>query len=383
MLVWARERAGFDVRSAAGKLKQEEERIEAWEAGKRKPTLVQARRMAEVYKKPLAVFFLPEPPKGFDVLREYRRLAGPIKDASPDLRIALEFAEERRELYIELAQQLGMDLPAFQGKARLKEDPEKVAARLREYLGVSWENQRGWQNPFTAFSAWRDAAEICGVIVFQASGIDVEEMRGVVIPTDLAPVVLLNSSDAPTARIFSLLHELAHLWLLNGGYSPDGPTRKRKLTDQPAEVFANAVAAAALLPRKSILADPDFDRAAASLPGDMLPLRVVARRYSVSAEVIARRMVSLERMQEREYRRMRDKAAFAPLAKKEEGGFAPPHILALSRAGRSFSRLVFEAWHRGQLPTNRLADLYGYKLPTLRKIDAELQRRPMSTTAGA
>jgi len=55
MLVWARKRAGFDVRSAAGKLKQEESRIEEWEAGDRQPTLVQARRMAEVYQKPLDI----------------------------------------------------------------------------------------------------------------------------------------------------------------------------------------------------------------------------------------------------------------------------------------------------------------------------------------
>lgn len=335
--------------------------------------------MAEVYQKPLAVFFLPKPPEGYDVLREYRRLSGPIPQGSPNLRLALEFAEERREVYVELARQMGVELPTFDGEAKLEENPEDVASRLRGYLGISWPEQRGWQDYYKAFGAWRDAAEAHGVIVFQAPGIEVAEMRGVVIPAEQAPVVLLNSSDAPPARSFSLLHELVHLWLLNGGFEPEGRTKGRNPIEQPAEVFANAVAAATLLPRKKILADPDFDEAAAALPGSVMVLKVIGRRYSVSTEVVARRMVSLQRLRRSEYLKMRREDRFAPAS--SAGGFSPPHILALSRAGRSFSRLVFEAWHRGQLPTNRLADLYGYKLPTLKKIDAELQRR--ATAAGA
>lgn len=384
MLVWARERAGYDVGSAAGKLKQTEERLEEWETGERMPTLVQARAMANIYKKPLAVFFLPNPPEGYDVLREYRRLAGPIKKETPALRQALEFAEDRREIYFELARKMGVDLPSFEGNARLDEEPEEVAKRLRKYLGISWATQRNWSDYFTAFGAWRDAAERHGVVVFQAAGIEVEEMRGVVIPAQEVPVVLLNSADAPPARAFSLLHELAHLWLLNGGYTPNERTKKQKLVEQPGEVFANAVAAATLLPKRHILNDPDFEKAALELPKNVAPLKGVARHYWVSPEVVARRMVTLNRLQSQEYKKMRSEGAFASQTKqgKKDSGFPAPHILALSRAGRSFSRLVFEAWHRGQLTTNKLADLYGYKLPTLKKIDAELQRRAAATSPG-
>src|SRR5688572_13488547 len=103
LLVWARERAGFAIEVAAGKAGVGSEVLLAWETGQSQPTIPQLRKLGEIYKRPLAVFFLPEPPKDFDAQREFRRLPGLRRqNETPELRLALRTALFRREIAREL-----------------------------------------------------------------------------------------------------------------------------------------------------------------------------------------------------------------------------------------------------------------------------------------
>ena len=227
LLAWARERAGYDVAAVAGKLKITEDRLAAWESGEERPTVAQARRLAEVYKRPLAIFYLPEPPKGFDVLREHRRLPDlEPGHESPALRFALRVADYRRQVVLDVLEELKEAVPVFKGQAKLAEDPEVVGHRLREFLGISVDEQVKWMNAHAALGQWRRSVEAHGALVFQASGIRVEEMRAVCVPMQTLPILLLNSKDSPQGRVFSLLHELAHLWLIRGGHQVSDAERK-------------------------------------------------------------------------------------------------------------------------------------------------------------
>src|SRR5882757_2529885 len=114
LLAWARKTAGFELIEAAKKAQVSTEILEEWERGDARPSIPQLRKLADVYKRPLAVFFLSAPPKGFDPQREFRRLPGLTpQNESPELRLALRTALFRREAARELYERLGEPLPSL------------------------------------------------------------------------------------------------------------------------------------------------------------------------------------------------------------------------------------------------------------------------------
>src|ERR1035438_7238926 len=114
LLVWARESAHFQPHVAAKKANVPVERLLEWETGETSPTINQLRTLANIYKRPLAVFFLPEAPEQFDVMRDFRRLPGTVRaEYSPELALAVRRARFRREIAVELAEDLGLDFPRW------------------------------------------------------------------------------------------------------------------------------------------------------------------------------------------------------------------------------------------------------------------------------
>src|SRR5437867_1797606 len=112
LLVWARESAGMRLDLAAERGGIDLETLQAWEGGRERPTIAQLRKLGEIYKRPLAVFFLPEPPEGFDAQREFRRLPGlSPRSESPQLRLALRMALFRREVAREIYERLAEAIP--------------------------------------------------------------------------------------------------------------------------------------------------------------------------------------------------------------------------------------------------------------------------------
>src|ERR1700719_2416180 len=123
LLVWARERAGLKPEQAAVKMQLDSNTLRNWEGGAEQPSIAQVRKLGEVYKRPLAVFFLQEPPKDFDAQREFRRLPGVTpQNESPEMRFALRLALFRREAARELYDQLGEAIAVFKGKAEPSEN---------------------------------------------------------------------------------------------------------------------------------------------------------------------------------------------------------------------------------------------------------------------
>ena len=130
LLVWARESAGLSISEAAKKAALKAERLEEWELGKGRPTVPQLRKLGEVYKRPLAVFFLSDPPKGFDPQREFRRLPGVTpENESPELRLALRTALYRREAARDLYQRLNESYPTID----LRLDHSELKQRLKSH----------------------------------------------------------------------------------------------------------------------------------------------------------------------------------------------------------------------------------------------------------
>lgn len=368
LLVYARVEAGLSLEAAAKKIPVKPERLLACEEGRERLTINQLRTLSNAYKRPLAFFYLPQPPPRTQTLRDFRRLPDEIKeDESPALKHEIRRARYRRQVSLDLYDDLGEEPPTFTATTSLKANPDNVAGEIRELLKVSQEEQYALRNEREAFSRWRNAIEESGVLVFQASRIERSEMRGFSISEAVLPIIVVNIKDVLQARLFTMLHELTHLMLRTGGLC--------NLEEfQEIEVFCNRVAGAVLVPQEWLLNERVMREGGQQDEWEEAIIQSLARRYSVSREVIIRRLLianyatpDFYQRKREEYRREFENRTPA------EGGFAPPDVLAVSYVGRKFVQLVLDSYHQDKITTSDVSDYLEVRVTHLRKIEKAVQ----------
>jgi Zn-dependent peptidase ImmA (M78 family)/transcriptional regulator with XRE-family HTH domain len=365
VLRWARESRGLSVAEAAQLLHVSEERLASWEdeADESAPTVKQLRRLAGVYTRPLGVLYLSSPPEEEELVADFRRLPdAEAAERSPALRLEIRLAHERRQEAIELAAAIAQEPPRLGVQASLQDEPEALAGRLRERLGVSLAQQRAWSADREAFNAWRDALEACGVLVFQTGGtpryrVEPAEVRGFSIAEHPWPVVVANGREAPVARIFTLLHELAHVALRRPGLCDLHELARPTAEADRVEAFCNRVAGAVLVPSAALEAEHTVQRHGRAPRWRDEELRELARRFWVSQEVALRRLVILGRASRDFYQAWRAERERRPPSEQERGGFLRPHDLVLKRSGHLFPRLVFRAFRERRIPLSDVIEL--------------------------
>ena len=378
LLVWARTSAHFQPHVAAKKANVPVERLLEWEAGGSSPTINQLRTLANIYKRPLAVFFLPAAPKQFDAMRDFRRLPGTVEaEYSPELALAVRRARFRREIAMELAEELELDVPRLAFDARsLLENPNQFADEARTLLHVTLQEQYLWRDKYEALSSWTAAVERLGVLVFQTSGVDMREMRGFSISESAYPVIVVNAQDSPRGRVFTVLHELAHLLLHNGGLCD---THEVRQTDSE-EVLCNLVAGTILVPETALL-EAVRPMAAALKNGAIADteLTILSRRFAVSHEVVLRRLLTLGRVSLEFYRKKRDELREAYERRSEhQEGFAPHHQVVVRDLGKQYIRVVLGAYHQEAITSSDVSDYFGVRLKHLPKIEQAVFRGVMA-----
>jgi Zn-dependent peptidase ImmA (M78 family) len=221
--------------------------------------------------------------------------------------------------------------------------------------------QYKWTDEYAALNSWISAVENLGVLVFQTGGIvtysvSPSEARGFSIARRPYPVIVVNGKDSVRARAFTLIHELAHLLLADGGVCD--------LHDSGVEAFCNSVAAHVLVPHKSLLQElPKLSQ----VTWTEQDLGTLADRFMVSREVMLIRLVAVGRASQEQYKRWKIKSS---KVKKEKflGRLTSPQR-AIKRYGRLLPRLAFEARDRGLLATSELADILGIKIEYLPKVE--------------
>ena len=298
LVQWARERAHLDVAALAARFPK----LPEWERGEVQPTFKQLEAFANATHVPFGYLFLPEPPQIPMPIPDFRTLQNQqLRSASPDLLDTL-YAMQRRQAWLRESR-LECEAPplAFVGSAGVADDPAAIGQEMRRLLdlGDGWAaTVRTWQE---AVSALRNAIEAVGVMAV-INGVvgnntrrvlDVGEFRGFALSDDHAPLIFVNGADAKSAQMFTLAHELAHLWLgtegsgLSGfpGIFPDGGA---------VETFCDRAAAEFLVPAAELRASwPDVRQ-------DEAPFELLARRFKVSPIVVGRRAMDL-RLVDREY----------------------------------------------------------------------------------
>lgn len=378
LLAWARDSIGYSLEEAAVKIGAAGgvDRLEAWERGEDAPTVPQLRKIAQVYRRPLAVFFLPEPPKDFMALRDFRRIPGPdVRHWSPNLRSAVIRAGEQREALRELAEISGEE-PVSLPTIEFTEDVEILASRIRKLIGISLEEQVSWREPYVALKSWIAAVEETGVLVLQTQKIAVEEMRGFALSEDPIAVVVLNGGDSRRGRIFTLVHELVHVVLHSSGVCDLFPIERDRNDNDRTESFCNRVAAAVLLPKDAFLTD----RLVADPRGeewDNLLLGQLQDRYSVSREVVLRRLLSLERTTYDFYQRRRQVFIdeYRGLKEEKKKGRKPqisPYRLKVRDLGRPYVELALDAYRGRIISTSEAADYLDVPVKGIEKIEREV-----------
>ncbi|TPI66766.1 ImmA/IrrE family metallo-endopeptidase [Mesorhizobium sp. B2-8-9] len=326
------------------------------EAGDNHLTFPQFLKAANFYKRAPAIFYLNEPPHGFQPIQDFRRLPESPEEAfKSGLEWAIRQARERRELALELRADLGEPIHDFRLQASLKDDPEAVGAAIRKYLGVTQADQQGWRAK--AFDNWRSAIEATDVLVFMVPRLPLVEMRGVAIADSKLPLILINSKDRTNGRTFTLLHEFSHLVVRASGISGldfEAPEPASAVVEQ----FCNAVAGAALVPADWLLSEYLVRAKGQVKTWDEDELAALATRFGVSREVVLRRLLSLGRTTKAFYdsRRASFLAEYAALEDRTSTGGPPHHLTVLSQLGRGFTRLVFQGYYDRQLTLRDVAN---------------------------
>lgn len=375
LLIWARESLGLDIPAASQKLSVKPDQLRNWEQGYSRPTIKQLRKLANVYKRPLAIFYLPEPPRSFDALHDYRRLPGRTAgEESPELCLQIRRAQNRRRLALDLCEMLGEVPPSFSPTVSTSTDSEEAGSQIRSLFGISYQEQREWRTDYDAFNKWRDSLEDKGVLVFQITDVEPSEIRGFSISDTPYPVIAVNIKDTPRSRIFSMLHEFVHIMLRKGGLCDFEESRSRPPEEQRVEVFCNYVAGAAIIPKSNLLQEDLVRSQSGPSAWTDQEIEALARTYRSSRETLLRRLLILGRTTEAFYRKKRKQyqEEYEALAQQPSEGFAPPFRMALSSAGPLFSRLVLQGYHRERITSSDLSEYLNVRIKHLARIEAEL-----------
>ncbi|MFO7899038.1 MAG: ImmA/IrrE family metallo-endopeptidase [Planctomycetota bacterium] len=362
----------LDPDTAAKKIRVKSERLLKCEAGEALLTVNQLRKAARLYRRPLATFFLPEPPRDFHVPHDYRQVPGaPPKPLSPEFIAAVREAEYRRDVATQFADEIPEDPRRFIGSVSLNAEADSVARKIRRMLGLSLQTQKLWNTNYDALNAWKEAIEEQGVLVFHFSSVDVQEVRAFSINQTVFPIIAVNGADSPTGRVFSLLHEFTHLLLDREGACNFREHERGQFEERTVEVFCNYSAGATLVPAGSLLAHPLVRRAGKGSTWTDEQLAHLADLYHVSRQVVLRRLLIVGKTNRRFYRLKRQDLAEAG-AEKRAGGFLTWPQRVVRGLGRPFLRIILEAYYREAMTSSDLAEVIGVRLKHLPAIEERL-----------
>ena len=376
LLRWAREMAGFTEVAASRKMNLPDDRVEAWEAGRAVPTVAQLRKAAETYKRSLAVFFLSEPPRGFETPRDFRRLVGAQSVVwSPALHDDFRRAHEEREVLLELAELDEVEPPQDWQIDDSSTANSAIASAARDRLlaiGPLPIPESG-DRPYEHLNAWIAALETAGVLVMATGGgrVPLSEMRAFSLYFEQIPVIVVNGVDGPRGRLFSLLHEYAHLLLHSGGLC-DATTDQRAVTpNRRLEARCNDIAAQILMPEAAVLNSPVVRRQREeNAPWTYALLRQAAGPFGVSAEAFLLRLVSMGLVSQTFYNEQKDafEREYELQRENERSPGGNWYRNTVRDRGKGFVRQVTAAHERSLIDTYTAASFLDVKASQLRML---------------
>lgn len=346
LLTWARERAG----KSAEDLDHRFPKLATWEAGDAQPTIKQLQDFANAVHVPIGYLFLAAPPEERMPIPDFRTIDGRGVDRpSPDLLDMLYACQERQGWFKEYARAVRLPELPFVGSVTVTDPPAAVAAAMAEALAFDLEARaacRTWEEALRYFIGQADQigvlVMVSGVVMSNNTRVlDPEEFRGFALSDRHAPLVFINGADSKSAQMFTLAHELAHLWL--GATAVSNASAAPVAGHRREEVWCNAVAAELLVPLAVLRAD--------LVAGEALEQTVarLTRRYKVSSLVILRRLLDANWLTRDQFNTAwaAERARLREIAERTGGG-GNFYRTTLSRVSRRFARALVESTLEGQ-----------------------------------
>lgn len=356
ILRWARERADMNTDVLVDRFP----RYAEWENGEAKPTLKQLEKFASVVHAPIGYFFLSEPPEESFPIPDFRTAGGaPLRQPSPELLDTIYLCQRRQDWYREHARvERKAPLP-FIRSANPADSVEEVAAYIRSTLRFDLEERRALATWSEALRRFIKLADELGVLVM-VSGIvasntrrklDPDEFRGFALADDIAPLVFINGADTRAAQMFTLAHELAHLWL---GQSALSNSRPNFLPTHEVETWCNRVAAEFLVPLAILREEYHTGE---NLSDALIRL---ARRFKVSLLVILRRIHDMGGLPRDEFRAIYDVELqrLKAIPRSSGGSFYPTQT---ARVSSRFARAVIASTLEGRTSFTESFRLLGFR----------------------
>ncbi|GCE60255.1 ImmA/IrrE family metallo-endopeptidase [Microcystis aeruginosa] len=378
IIQWARERARYSLESVAVKFKKDVSVIEKWESGEDFPTYSQLEKLAEIYKRPLALFFFPEPPLEAEEKQEFRTLPDfEIENLAADTIYALRQAKAMQLSLQEINNGINPSTKKiFQDISVSSSDDLRILAeQIRNYLNVTLEEQLTWNDRETALKKWRSAVEEAGIFIFKRS-FKQREISGFCLIDIEFPIIYLNNTTEKSRQIFTIFHELAHILLQTNGItkSDDRYINSLQGANKSIEIFCNKFAAEFLLPnhvfseiiRETVVNVNDNDKIISKISSD----------YKVSREVVLRKLLDNNFISQKEYSLKVSEWYSEQVGKsqdknKKSGG--NPYANQATYLGENYLKLVFNKYYQGQYDIERVADYLNIKkVATVEKLEQYL-----------
>ncbi len=367
LLRWARERADYDIRDLIKRFKK----LKEWESGKEKPTLKQLEAFAKAVYVPVGYFFFKKPPVENIPIPDLRTVGNrEISRPSPHLLDTIYLCQRRQYWYQEHLRFTGHSPLKFIGSVNVRSSVETTAEKMRQALGLNLRERKEFATWTDALRSFVKKAEDMGIMVMingvvgsnTKRKLDVDEFRGFALSDNLAPLVFVNGADSKSAQMFTIAHELAHLWL---GKSALSDTDLFSGSSNNIEVWCNKVAAEFLVPLKMI-------RKEKFRKGPVKEIDRLTKTYKVSSLVVIRRLFDGGVIGKRQFEEIwkKELGRLKRLPRKSGGDF---YRTANVRIGKQFAREVIASTFEGQTSfTEALRLLDVKKVRTLEEMGKRL-----------
>lgn len=363
MLTWAIARAGYELPAFADKFPP----VQKWLDGEKEPTVKQLEAFSKKVFLPFGYLFLPEPPKEELPIPFFRTNGAHIDKVSVNVYDTILLLQQRQDWLRDYLEDNDFESLPFVGRFRNSRDVHAIVADIRNVLRL----QEGWASHYSTWTVALDSLveviEDKGIIVSfngvvensTKRTIPVEECRGFVLVDEMVPFMFINNGDFKSAQMFTIVHELAHIWM---GHSAGFDFRKMQPADDPNEKLCDRVAAEFLVPTKA------FNEVWSRNP----TTNAAARYFKVSEIVIARRALDTGKWTKSQFLEFYDDYKQREFNKKDNqspgGDF---FATAKKRLSITFAAHIHQAVKSGQILYRDACKLTSMKGDTFEKFFAK------------
>lgn len=355
ILKWARESLAINVERAAKTALVDPDRYKKWEYGEDLPTVAMLRRLANLYKRPMAVFFMPEVPEDPPLPQDFRTAYGDYDTGlSTEAKLAIRNAMWYQSIARDLMREIGYDFSSDQGGVIDIKAPIDDIVKKERRLDI--DDQLSWADNWEALRNWRQYLEDQGLFVFQMS-MPSNEIRGFSLLRDnYPPAIVINSKDTPNGRIFTLFHEYGHFLLDTAGICLPEEVEFRDHQTDSVEQFCNEFAGRFLVPTEPFVQFVDEFEGT-----DLFELIYsLSRKFTVSTFVILRRLYAIERIDYDTYQQTY-KILWSRVKKTASSG-GDFYKNKITERGKKLVSLVVEAESGNRITTSKALEILDIKL---------------------